>query len=433
MRLTPIAILLLACTTAPEATDTAGADPEDTGDTDTGTPPDADTPEEAFAVTLDEAFTGDLHGNDVDWLRISGSAGQQFRIQVVNEDEDVTTTSMDTVIEVYDSAMTRIAWEDDHPVGDVAVYDTVCFGFFPADGDYFIKVQDRITFEGGTADLSRTEYTVTVLSPSSVPDEPDSLLSTGKEVSVDTPNSWFAIPVASETAGDVDYVKLTLPDVDADLYVAAAEHIESSAYQPRVTLYNADATAVMEAPTVRPSDGRAYLAAPGTTYLLGVDDAGGASGPSVGAWLFVAVSEPGYGNPRETEPNDDQGTADVLPLDDQNPDAGFWYAGFAQGRIDPDGDEDWYSFQSTDDAYIKVAFGAAIYGSLLDAEVQVLDGADTVVAEDRYDGLEDPSAASAMKLPAGNYRVRVRGIDDGPPGGEGSYYRLAVHVSSVAL
>ncbi|GDX80440.1 hypothetical protein LBMAG42_22510 [Deltaproteobacteria bacterium] len=429
-----LTILLLAlggCFSTDPATDSTDDGGTDDTDTDTSPPDDADDPEHAIALALDEEASDTIHDTDVDWYQITGAAGQQFRVQVVNDDENASEESLDTVVEVFKSDLTRIAWEDDHPVGDVGTYDTVCFGFFPADGSYYVTVQDKSTFEIGHSNVESTGYTLTVLSPSQVPEEPDSVLSVGLSYGMETENSWYAIPVLAETVGDQDFVKLVLGHSDGALTFAAAEHIESSGYQPSIEVYNSDAEPVLRAATVAPSDGRQLISPPGTEYILGVEDSSLGSGPAQGMWVFVANAEAGYGNTREVEPNDLEGEGMALTLVDQEPDAGFWFADYAEGRIGEEGDVDGYEFTTTDEGYITISFGALSYGSLLVADVSIWqDG--VIVASGAAEGGVDPKVQTSAKVPAGAYSVRVSG-GGGSTSGEGAFYRLAVHSTSVAL
>lgn len=425
-------LLLLAAACDPAVTDTdtgSSADSDSGTDTDTGPVDDADDPDHAVALSLDDPRGDTLHDDDEDWWSVTGTAGQQFRIQVVNDDENGSDESLDTVVEVYDAALTRIAWEDDHPVGDVAVYDTVCFGFFPADGTYYVRVTDRGVFDGAPRAVDSTDYEVTFLSPSGVPDEPDSLLSIDLEYAVDTDNSWYAIPVLAETAGDVDYAKLVMPHADGTIFIEAAQHIESSPYLPEITLYDADAAAVLGPTRLGPDDGRQLVAPLGTQYELAVTDAWGGWGPNVGAWIFVANAEEGYGYPREVEPNDATAGAPELELYDQEPDAGSWFAGGAEGRIGTAGDVDVWSVTLPEDAYVSVDLGALWYGGLLTAEVTLHQG-DTPLATAAADGGVDPALATEAKVAAGTYTVSVRSTD-AAAGGEGQGYRLVLHATSV--
>lgn len=418
-----------ACQTPP--IDTADGDDDTDADTDTDTAPpdDADDPDHAVPLTIDDPRGDTLHDDDEDWWSITGTAGQHFRVQVVNDDENASDESLDTVVEVYGADLVRIAWEDDHPVGDVAVYDTVCFGFFPADGTYFIRVTDRGVFDGAPRAVESTDYELTVLSPSSVPDEPDSLLSIDVEYGIETDNSWYAIPVQADSADDVDYAKLLLPHADGTLFVEAAQHIESSPYTPEVTLYDADAAVVLGPVALGEDDYRQLPAPLGTQYELAVRDASGSAGPHVGAWLFVADAEEGYGYPREVEPNDAVDAAQTLELYDQEPDAGSWFAGGAEGHIDVAGDLDRWTVTLPEPAYVAVDLAARVYGGLLDGDVQLLQG-DTVVASSVPAAGADPTLTTDAKLDAGEYTVTVRAAEPGAAG-EGQFYRLVVHATSV--
>jgi len=313
----------------------------------------------------------------------------------------------------------------------VGTYDSVCFGFFPASGDYYIAVQDVRTHDGLPNDVGTTNYTVQVLSPSSLPAEDDSLLSAGKDVTIDTDNSWYAIPVLSESPGDIDFVKITLAHNDGALFFAVDPHVYSSPYQAQADVYNADADPVLIAPTLLPEDGRTLISPAGTSYVLALQDTSGSSGDADGAWVFVLNADAGYGNPREAEPNDDAATATPLVLEAKDSDAGFWYVAYAEGRASSPTDEDWFPFTSTEEGYVTVAFGAAMYGSRLQASVEVYSG-DTLVASGLTAGSTDPHVVTDSKVPAGTYSVRVR-AQDGTPTGEGAYYRMSVNVASVAL
>jgi hypothetical protein len=431
MRTLLLPILAFAACTGADEGPHYSEDDSDESTKDTAPEDDADDPEHAIALDWDTEISGSLDGDDSDWYRVAGmSAGQHFRVQVINDDENASELSLDTIVEVYSEALVRIAWEDDHPVGDVSTYDTVCFGFFPEAGSYYVRVLDKGNFEGSVRDVDETDYTVQLLAPSSPPEEPDSILRLGLDIAMDNDNSWYALPVRSDSAGDEDYVRFTLAHNDGAITFARAHHIESSAYAPALTLYDGEGTPVLHADTVLPSDFRQYISPPDTTYILGVSDTSGSEGASDGMWVFISNSEAGYGNTREREPNNDGDTAMALTLADQFPDAGSWVADFVEGRIDNTRDEDWYSFRLDEEAYVSVAFGALSYGSLLEATV-ALHG-EGVEISDSADGGADPTTRSSAKLPVGAYTVSVSAAD-GVTGGEGSFYRLAVHVTSVPL
>ncbi len=420
--------------TTPNETD---ADADSDADTDTDADPDdADDFASAWDLAFDTEGGDEIEGDDIDIYKVAGTAGQQFRVQVINIDEGEAEDSLDTVVQVFEANGTRIAWEDEHPAGEVSTYDSVCFGFFPSTADYYVQVSDLRTFEGTTSPVTSTDYTIQVLSPGSLPTDPDSLLSVGGGFDIENSYSWYSFPVLFEEEGDADFVSVTLPYDDASVVFVAAEHIESSPAQPVVDVYNQDAEQVFHADPAWLGEGRQMLSTLGTSYVLGIGNSAGGGGEAYGAWIFVLVTEEGYGNERETEPNDE--LADDLDMVDQEPSAGSWYAGYAEGRVESSADLDRYAFATGGEAYLSVAFGALSYGSLLVAELDILDEGGNVVATSTSVGGEDPQIENAGPFAAGTYTVTVRALDDGSGGtlggvGEGGAYRLGAHVTSVPM
>ena len=412
--------------TTPSETD-ADADADSDSDADAD-PSDGDDFASAFELAYDTEVTEQIEGDDIDIFKVSGTAGQQFRVQVINSDEDEADDSLDTVVQVFDANGTRIAWEDEHPAGEVGTYDTVCFGFFPSTGEYYVQVQDMQSFEGGSSTVDETDYSIQILVPGSLPAEDDSLLSVGGGFEIATAYSWYSYPVLFDAEGDVDYLSLALPYDDAAVAVVVNEHVESSPADPYVDIYNADAELVFHANTAWPGDARQMLSTAGESYVIGVGNGDAGGGEAYGAWVFFLVTEEGYGNPRETEPNDE--VADDLEMVDQEPSAGSWFAGFAEGRVDHADDRDGFAFSTDAEGYVSVAFGALGYGSLLVGELSVVDSEGNVVASAASEGSSDPSIENAGPLAQGDYTLWVRSAGTGGVG-EGGAYRLGVHATSV--
>ncbi|MSQ03009.1 MAG: hypothetical protein EXR71_14165 [Myxococcales bacterium] len=428
MRYPILFFLALGCasTATDDGTDTDG---DTDTDTDTGPVDDADDAEHAVPLDLDMLDGDTLHDGDVDWYSVVGTAGQPFRIQVTNEDEKIAEDSLDTVVEVVDASGVRIAWEDDHPVGDVSTYDTVCFGFFPADGTYYVKVMDIGVFSGSPREVESTAYNLTWLQPTSPPDEPDSLLDISLAYDMQNDNSWYAIPVLSDAANDVDYVKLTIAHAGGTLALAAAHHIESSSYQPAVQVFDAEAQLVLDVPRIAESDLRLLLAPTDTQYELAVIDSAAGIGPTSAMWIFVANYAAPETSRWETEPNDSAAGGSEITMVDQEADAGSWFAGVAEGRLDARGDEDWFRFTLPAAGYISVDFASLTYGGLLPARVEVWSG-DTLIDAADATTTTDPSIRTADKHPAGEYALRVAAPEP-EMWGEGYFYRLSAHGTSV--
>lgn len=438
-------LLLYAC--EPTATDksTEGdadadsdSDSDADADADTDTDTDADGRADASPLVFDSETDGTLDADDVDWYSLTGVAGHPFRAQVINAEEGLAEESFDSVIAVYDADLNRIAWEDEHPAGEVSTYDTVCFGFFPADGTYYLTVQDKRTFEGTASPADDADYTLTVLESGSVPDEPDSLLAIDVGGTFENDNSWYGFPVLFEQAGDVDYILAGLTHDDGALAVVTAQHIEGSGAIPVIDGYNGSGEHVFSAATSAASDGRQILNTLDNTYVIAVSSADGGGGNDHGAWVFILSTEEGYGNPRESEVNDTLEAADVLEMQDLEPSIGSWYAGYGEGHVESEGANDYFRFDNpTDNAYISIAFGAQSYGSLLVAEVTVFDETGAEIARSTGSIGTDPDLENAGPFDAGEYWVRISPLSDGesPIGGvgEAGAYRFAAHVTSVPL
>jgi hypothetical protein len=251
---------LFACT--PPATSSSGDGDGDTdadADTDTDADADADAesgPDNATASGWEAVVEDEIDENEVDWFSIPGVAGQQFRIQLENPEEDSDDDAFDSVVQVFDAELRRIAWEDEHPAGDVATYDSVCFGFFPENGTYFVTVEDRRHFEGGESPAVEAEYSLSALTTGSLPVEPDSLLSVGIGAEMDNDNSWYGFPVLIDEDGDTDYVLLELPHADGAIAIVTAQHIEGSVAVPLVDAYNSAGQHIFSAKTTAPASCR---------------------------------------------------------------------------------------------------------------------------------------------------------------------------------
>ena len=411
------------------------SDTDADGDSDADSDADADTDGRADAspIALDEVAEGTIDGDQVDWYSITGTAGQAFRSQVTNPEEGEDEDSFDSVIAVYDADLNRIAWEDEHPAGEVSTYDSVCFGFFPADGTYYFTVLDRRTFEGGESTADNADYTFTIPATSSPPDETDSLLSIDVGGTLSNDNSWYGFPVLVDETGDSDYILIEPTHSDGALAIVTAQHIEGSATVPVVDGYNGDGEHIFSAATSAVEDGRQVLGLLDTTYVVAVSSSDGGGGPDHGAWVFVLSASEGYGNPRETEMNDSIAAADILEMQDLEPSVGYWYAGYGEGHVESAEAGDYYEFDVyEDDSYLSIALGALSYGSLLNGDITVYDTDKTEIAHEVGTATSDPEVKNIGPFDAGEYWVRIGSSGSGGVGEAGAY-RFAAHVTSVAL
>lgn len=386
---------------------------------------------DADALLWETAQEGEINPEgDVDWYAVQADGGEFVRIEVVTEEIE---GGLDSVVSVYTEAGKRLAWEDEHPAGEVSGADSMCFAYFPEAGSYYIKVEDRGTFYGsGPAGGPGEAYTLRITEWNSRPVEPDSPQEAGLDFDEVSNNILYSFPVLLGETGDTDWGVFEVPTVGSSVQLLTLANDDESDLTAQVTLRNQDGDEVLSAVDPRAD---AYAMLPntlGTRYVLGVTDTSGAGGSTYWTWAFFVVREPGFGNDVAVEPNDTIDTADVLVLEDREPDTGKWYAAFRQERVDAPDDVDVYGVEvAFDEAYVSVIVGAASYGGLLQPRVELLDAAGEVLASADAEPGEDVSAINLGPYPIGSYYLRISAApESGTDGGEGYYYLFGAHVSS---
>ncbi len=381
-------------------------------------------------------YTGSGHiepAGDVDWYAYTSLGGHFVRVDTIVDDEELDTDLLDTVVTIYDPAGNLLAQEDEHPAGSVGTYDSVAFAYLAEAGTYTITVED---VAGRSA--PDVTYTLSVKNIGSGGDEPDSVQTTGSSLGLTGADLWYSVPVVLNrgdgTADTADYVRLTLPWSDTFLGFVTTLSPNGSDLTEALTLYNSAGTVVMrkDDPSVESVAG--ICNSEDDSYVLKVEDVNGGGGSTYWGIIFALVREEGYGNARESEPNEAPGQAEALVAQDQNPDVGSWVAGYGSGHIDTLNDVDvWTLNVDFDGAYLSVFYGAQTYGGLLLANVEIVGSDDTIVATmDATEGT-DGTIWNAGPVPAGVYTVRFSGSDANTAYGEGAFYQFAFHASTSPL
>lgn len=391
----------------------------------------------ASATALGEDADGNLSGEgevapagDVDWFSFASTGGQFIRVDTTVSDEDDDDDALDTIVTIYDPSGDLLAQEDEHPAGDVGTYDSVAFAWLDQAGTYTVSVEDK-----AGRDAPDTSYVVTAKNLGDGGDEPDSVQSAGSELQFEGADLWYALPVVLSGTDDAsDSVLLTLPWTDTQLDFILTSGATASDLQAMLRLYNSDGDIVLEkgAPTL---DAPAALVnSESETFVLNVVDALGGSGPTYWGVVFALVREEGYGNPRESEPNDAVEDADSLEEIDQEPDIGSWVTGYGSGHLDTADDVDsWTLSVDFDDAYLSVFYGAQDYGGVGIFTVDILDSAGTVVATLESQLGSDADLWNAGPFAAGDYTVRLASAPESVQFGEGAFYQFAAHASTSEL
>ncbi len=450
----PTLTLFLACLAACGKHDDTDSEPVGTDDTgpECSTDPDCSSTEicelgacivgdrdndPADATPLGEDADGNYSADgevgtagDVDWFSFSSTGSQFIRVDTTVSDEDDDADSLDTIVTIYDASGALLAQEDEHPAGDVGTYDSVAFAWLNDAGTYTVSVEDK----AGRASPD-TSYVVTAKDLGDGGDEPDSLQSAGTDLQFEGADLWYALPVVLTGADDTsDSVLLTMPWTDTQLDFILTSGANASELDPAVRLYNSDGDVVLDkgAPTL--DDPAALVNSESETYVLNVADAAGGSGPTYWGVVFALVRDEGYGNPRESEPNDAVEDADPLSVVDQEPNIGSWVAGYGSGHLDTAEDVDsWTLAVDFDDAYLSVFYGAQDYGGVAIVSVDIVDSTGAVVASMPGTAGADADLWNAGPFAAGDYTVRFSSAPESTGSGEGAFYQFAAHASTSEL
>ncbi len=381
----------------------------------------------------DGYLDGDGHidpAGDVDWFSFPSEGGQFIRVDTLVDDEDLEDDYLDTIVTIYSPDGTLLAQEDEHPGGNVSTYDSVAYAWLSAAGTYTVSVEDK----AGRAAADVT-FTVTAKDLGDGGAEPDSLQSSGLETTLETADSWYSIPVVLQSGDDAsDYVRFDTEWSNTAMVFVTSTGLSASTLTESLTLYNSDGQEILAKQEPTLDDYGALINSQGDTYVLKVTDAGGGTGETYWGVIFALVREEGYGNDRESEPNDTVVEADTLDLTDQEPDIGTWVAGYGSGHIDTLEDVDvWGLTIDDDDSYVSVFYGAQQYGGQLVAAVDVLDSEGNVVAGVEATAGADEYLWNAGPFAAGEYYVRFGGTGSNTGEGEGAFYQFAAHASTSQL
>ncbi|HQU44946.1 MAG TPA: PPC domain-containing protein, partial [Pirellulales bacterium] len=97
--------------------------------------------EKAQAIELNTTVNGTADGNNSDWYKFTGKAGQRLIVDCWAQRID---SRMDATMELYDAAGKQLARSRDFNRRDPLIDFSV-----PADGDYFLKIYDFVYAGGG--------------------------------------------------------------------------------------------------------------------------------------------------------------------------------------------------------------------------------------------------------------------------------------------
>lgn len=409
---------------------------------------DNDTFATADDITLGEAASGVINPpGDLDYYKFEGTAGQWIEIvTAANPDDD--PEMLDTVITLYDSSMQQIAENDDSlPRADT---DSGLVTRLPADGTYYVLVQEWSTWAGETDEGGATftyDLTVADIDPTA----------TGVNVDTEGGNDAATAQALGEravTGGAISFIVGTFADAsDVDVYsftIAGADAANFSvnlmpsgttadgaaANPTRVRITNADGSvtiASLDPSVFEPLDPGEYFelnpSLPAGEYRLFIEGGGSAD-------FYVIKAIRSGDNPPETDDaaNNDPTTPNIVTLD-ANPNAptGFTRrSGFLLAQLG-DSDTDYFSIDVIEGEHANVYCASRSAGSgVVDLTVTLMD---STGATDLAHGTETATEGAFIEdfalSAAGTYLVRLtKASQDAEVTGD--WVRCGIHLDAAA-
>ena len=472
------------CSSSPETIAVGGGNPTTTTHATTSTTTtshqggggnggaDNDTFETAADVTVDDpggwlAWTLDPVDTDVDFFKFDGTAGQALFLMTQCKtlaSDPFDPTYPDLVMTIYDQNHTQIAQNDD-PIPRSSQDPSLPI-ILPADGTYYIKIQDFCTTDLANPPCDSTyfdqvvnlDYNLAVVSidygqlGNFKETEPNDDAAHTNAVTYEpvsgSPGSYYLTMISGtfKAADDTDYYLLHLP---ADLNVGAgAPALDVAAYPSGtagdgatssiglMTLW--DATGVTKIAEVDFSVGGGIagpdLTPPGvldTDYLLSITH----SGPVAGAHDYYFLNHGGtsYSNTPEIEPNDTYQTANALT---GTPNTSGGNSFYAQGTLTyPAGDLiDSFGFTAVSGQTVTIACGAQRGGSgLRGLQFKVINattGTDISGSQSTPEVATDDLAVQDLALGAAtNLVLQVSAVSQDPTV-TSNFYRCGIHTAT---
>lgn len=384
--------------------------------------------DEATLLRFDEPRSGVINpAGDKDYFSFETlSPGQWVLLQTTNE--RATAEDLDTVVRIYQANGLEHAAMDNYDLYRISGADSSLVAYLPTAGTWYVSVEDVSTYYelSPLRGSSRFSYGLELTSFSANTAEGgDPLL-----VELETGTRISRRGVLIGNPGDADQLVLRAPFAGQVLQVSATGANGSQLVAD--VSFELDGELLMRQRDLRSGSYGQVLQSVADDYLVTVTDAAG--GGSADHWtvLYFRTYDPGasvtfWGTTvyePEEEPNDDDVTANVLLRSDQTTTTGLnWSGAFLEGRIDGEGDSDWFKFTIDPGNLFTIRCYADRFGSLVDLGLEILrDDLSPIETVSDYDVW---SAPQRYNLEGGEARyVRVFAEDDSF--GPGAYYRCTV-------
>lgn len=362
---------------------------------------------------------------DQDFFTFQAEGGEFVRVSTEHTPEE--HEGMNTIVSLYSPTGQLHHQEDDHAVGPVTTYDTVLYAYLPDAGEWTVVIEDV----EGAGDPAHS-YTLSVQETGSHTREDDSFESPSYDLDADQANRIWAVGVALEEPADVDWVDITLPWEDCPIYVRGSQFTGGTDANATVELYTPEGQLLMHKEDLGPGGSAAYFEVDGRSALLSISDSLSGGGEDFWTFIYVTIGEQGYGYTYEEEDNSLPTLANRTSFEWDTNEWGNYGASLHWGLVDEPGDADWFLVEMRDQYYLTLRGSADGLGSMMEANVDVYDATETLVAtaepgDDSFDDLYNLGP-----LDEGLYYVRITSDAEGVNGPE-YYYRVAMSQSDYEL
>ncbi len=388
--------------------------------------------DEAIDITLNAPVSGHLQTfDDQDWYRFTSPGDQWLRIQTVALNDG---GEMDTFLEVFDENGSLHAFVDDFGTGGgVTCCDSLLHVYLPNAGAWYLRVTDL-----NGAGASSYAYELEVRDFNSTTIEADSVDQASRVVNIDGGNSIWTVGVNLEDPGDEDFIELDFDLDNTDLRVQALEGMPGSAAQVVVELLDPDQNTVsMKENLGVDGASAAYYLMSADSWILKTYDRLGNANAGDDYWyvLYFSSTEPdSYVWVTETEFNDSFGEAEPVQNQDRETTNGTPYeAGYVQGALDVEDDEDWFAIEVPAGHFFTAECYGDQVGALADLAIDLVDESEQIIetATDGEGGDTTPHSSSLLGLeaPAQTVYLRVYSEDDAV-WGPGAFYRCNLFMTT---
>lgn len=357
---------------------------------------------------------------DLDYYTFEGTAGQWVVLATTANEED-DPEMVDTVVTLYDSSMTKIAENDDSfPRFNT---DSELITRLPADGTYYVLVQEWSTWDGAMPAPDAPEgmgsftYELTAFELPFTAEQFNEDAETGDDVASATAlgyildaNGDFALVVGDfRDESDVDAFSFTIPtgrvSASFELMPVGADGNGSTVRPASITIVSEDGSEIIA--RVDPSEFEINPPLPEGRYIALVEHGGTAGAQDF--YVFKSIRST-VENPPETmdATNGVALTAEPLTLEavEDSPATDRAFIGATLG----DGDTDFFSFEVTDATEVVSIFcGSLTAGSgVVGLEAALTDSTGVTVIAMETETAADGLAIEEQTVPsAGTYLLRL--------------------------